>query len=168
MKFLVLFAALALLLPAFPVQAQDFSARVLVVDKDPKGTNVRDTPSGKVVHVIPQADMRLATVSASRKGWFKVQADGASGWMHGSVLGICASGTEDGDPSLIKNPDNQSPPLLRIAQGSPVSLLALQGRWLKVRYVDAKGTKHDGWLPEQVFTLSENGMEECAAAWKRK
>jgi len=167
-KYFVLYLALALLLPLLPAQAQDFSPRVLVIDKDINGTNVRDAPSGKVVHVIPYAGkggVRIVNVSAASKGWFKVDADGISGWMHGSVLGLCAAPTEDGDPVLHSDPGYQTPPLMCIPANSPVSLLDLRGRWLKVRYVDSENKRHDGWLPEEVTTLSEGGLEECAAAW---
>ncbi|GBC62788.1 hypothetical protein DENIS_3765 [Desulfonema ishimotonii] len=168
MKYFVLYLALALFFPVLPVQAQDFSPRVLVIDKDSNGTNVRDAPSGKVVHVIPYAGdggVRIVSVSAASKGWFRVEADGISGWMHGSVLGLCAAPTEDGAPVLHREANYQNPPLMRIPTNSPVSLLDLRGRWLRVRYVDSEGKRHDGWLPEQVTTLSEGGLEECAAAW---
>ena len=169
---MVLMALMVLILPALPASAQDTLLQVLVVDKDPKGTNLRDAPSGKVVRVIPFAGrngVQLVQIRAGNgeesRGWFKVQADGVAGWMHGSVLGICADATEDGDPALIKTPDNQGLPLRRMPAGAPVGLLGSRDGWLKVRYVDPQGRAHDGWIPEHVAALSENGMEACARAW---
>ena len=165
MKSLIFCAALALLIPITPVWAQDFSLQILVVDKDVHGTNIRDTPGGKIIDVMPYSAMRLVSISDSQKGWFKVQADGHAGWMHNSVLGLCVSAAEDKDPDLNKKPDDMSPSLVRIPDDAPVQPLALQGHWLKVKYVDAKGKTYEGWLPEQVTRSSENGLKECAATW---
>lgn len=173
MKRLLLLAALALLLPALPAKADGSGHTwdVLVVDKDPKGTNVRAAPSGQVIKVIAftgNAGLRSVKISAQADGWFKVAVGGTVGWMHGSVLGTCAAATEDGAPALSQKPQNDSPANTRIPAGAPVSLLDMQNEWLKVRSVDAKGKSHDGWLPEQALAMSEAEREACAKAWARK
>ena len=79
-----------------------------------KGTNVREAPDGKVTHVIPYGgktdaaiEMRLVTVTGRDGQWFHVRlADQSTGWMHASVLGSCASSTEDGEPYMYAQPDD--------------------------------------------------------------
>jgi len=154
--------------PVQSVQAQphENSIKLLVIDKDPQGTNVRNAPSGKIVHVIAHGNRRVVMIhGSSQRGWFKVVADGVSGWMHGSVLGTCAAPTEDGDPVLCDDPSVARPTLLRIPAYAPVRLLKRRGDWFKVRSVDAGGRQHDGWILEHVLTLSENELKECAATW---
>lgn len=166
----LLLASLFLLLFALPAAAGDVghSWNVLVIDKDPKGTNVRQSPAGNVIKVIPLGNggtPRQAQVSGQSGNWFKVEVGGVTGWMHGSVLGTCAAGTEDGAPALAKSPRNGSPVGAKIPAGAPVRLLGMHGPWLHVRYVDAKGGEHDGWLPEQALAMSENERDACVRAW---
>lgn len=172
MKKLFFLLGLVLALPALAAQAQDQrSWELLVIDKDPNGTNLRDAPSGKVLKTIANpgdATLRLVSASGASKGWLKVEAEGQSGWMHSSVLGICSDATEDGEPRLHKGPKDDEGFGPRLAYGSPLTPLDMKGTWLKVRYVDAKGKTFEGWLPEQTLSLSEGGLESCAAAWAKR
>lgn len=171
MKALLLLAALATALPVPPAEAagEGLAWEALVVDKDPKGTNLRESPSGQVVKVIPmKKGLRVVKIMGQAADWFNVEVDGVAGWMHGSVLGSCASATEDGDPSLSRSPRNDSPSVAKIASGAPVSVLGMEREWLKVRYVDAKGNRQEGWLPEQAVAMSEGELERCAKAWANK
>lgn len=172
MKKWLLLMVLGLLLPSLPARAGAGGRTwdVLVVDKDPKGTNVRDAPSGRVITVIPfdaGDGPRLVRVTGRSGPWFHVATDGTEGWMHGSVLGLCAVATEDGDPGLSIDTTG-TPSGIRIPAGAPLGLLGMHKEWLRVRYLDAKGNAHDGWLPEQAVVMSENGREACAKAWARK
>lgn len=119
---------------------------LLVVDKDIKGTNLRDAPSGKVVKVIPSQGNTPRMVHASEQtdGWFKVEAMGTEGWMHGSVLGTCAVPTEDGDPVLSKAPTYDAPPVASLPSFAPVQPTGFQDEWLKVHSPDAKAGLGDG------------------------
>jgi len=172
MKLIFFLLALCLLVPEVRAGAEDGGGyAVMVVDWDAQGTNMRDAPSGKVISVIPfesRKRVRMVAIEGQSKGWFRVMFEGKTGWMHGSVLGTCADATEDGDPALSKKPDNASPASETIPSGAPVTLLDMHDSWLKVRYTDPKGKRHEGWLPEQSLRLSENMRQECAAAWEKK
>lgn len=171
MKKLLFMLALTLPLPALAAHAQDQRVwELLVVDKDPKGTNVRDAPSGKIRTTIANSGtdaLRLVSASGASKGWIKVEANGQNGWMHSSVLGICSSATEDGEPRLHKGPQDDAGFGAPLPYGSLLTPLDMKGTWLKVRYVDAKGKAYEGWLPEQTLSMSEGGLENCALAWKK-
>ena len=85
MKYLII--PLLLLLFASSAYAQGGGIDMLVVDKDSKGTNVREAPDGKVTHVIPYGgktdaaiEMRLVTVTGRDGQWFHVRlADQSTG-----------------------------------------------------------------------------------------
>lgn len=173
MKLLFSLFALCLLAPVPQASAEEGAAAytVMVVDWDARGTNMRDAPAGKVIKVIPfesRDRVRMVTIQDHSKGWFRVEFDGKTGWMHGSVLGTCADPTEDGDPALCGEPDNSGRVSEKIPSGAPVTLLDMHGSWLKVRYTDPKGKRHDGWLPQQSLMLSENSRQECAGTWAKK
>lgn len=173
MKSVWLLAALALLLPLLPAGAGESGhpRDVLVVDKDPGGTNVRETPAGRVVRVIPFKggnSPRLVRITGQAGGWFTVALGDTTGWVHGSVLGTCATATEDGAPALCRSPRNDSPCVDRLPAGAPVRVLDMHGAWLRVRFVDAKGESHDGWLSEQAVSMGENGQARCARAWAHR
>jgi hypothetical protein len=142
---------------------------LLIVDKDVKGTNLRDAPSGKIVKTISfqGGKRRMVHASGETDGWFEVNAMGSVGWMHGSVLGTCAVPTEDGDPVLSKAPANDAPAVATLPSFAPLHPTSLQGEWLKVHYPDGKKLG-DGWLPEQALAMSEGDWEQCAEAWSRR
>ena len=167
MKYLII--PLLLLLFASSAYAQGGGIDMLVVDKDSKGTNVREAPDGKVTHVIPYGgktdaaiEMRRVTVTGQDGQWFHVRlADKSTGWMHASVLGSCASSTEDGEPYMYAQPDDSSPTVARLKEGTRLRLLELgqaQG-WYKVE--TASGAKKSGWMMRH--TLVPNPYNTC---WK--
>ena len=167
MKYLIM--PLLLLLFASSAYAQEGGIAMLVVDKDSKGTNVRVSPGGKVTHVIAYGgktnaaiEMRQVTVTGRDGQWFHVRlADQSTGWMHASVLGSCASSTEDGKPHMYAQPDDSSPTVARLKEGTKLRLLELgqaQG-WYKVE--PASGAKKSGWMMRH--TLSSNPYSTC---WK--
>lgn len=140
---------------------------MLVIDADPKGTNVREAPGGAVVKVLPgvpgtdeEMEMRRVTVMKRNGQWFHVRlADEFSGWMHVSVLGSCASATEDGDPPIYEEPDETSAQLARVPDGTRLRLLDVRGLWAKMEYTAAPGKKQAGWIMEQA--LFSNPHNSC-------
>ena len=81
---------------AFSLPAHAEGLQALVIDRDVKGANVRNGPSGRVINVIPFAppdatdellERRVVTIVGQEGKWFLVEYDGdKKGWMHGSVL----------------------------------------------------------------------------------
>ena len=77
------------------------------------------------------------------------------------VLGSCASSTEDGEPYMYAQPDDSSPTVARLKEGTRLRLLELgqaQG-WYKVE--TASGAKKSGWMMRH--TLVPNPYNTC---WK--
>ena len=99
-KLAALLFVLGLAVPAF---ADADTPRVLVVDPDRAGTNVRDAPSGSVIDVIPYAspgspdsvkERRVVRLLANEGKWFKVAYDGGEGYV---------SFWNSGDGYFVKN-----------------------------------------------------------------
>lgn len=156
-------ALLLTLLLALPAHAAGTAIPLMVIDADPKGTNVRDKPGGAVSRVIPLVSktderirLRRVTVTGQNAAWFSVRLDdGGSGWMHGSVLGSCASGPS---PMLTK-PDNSAALLVTLQDGTPLNLLEVSGNWAKMSYTDASGKTVSGWMRQA--SLSSNPHNDC-------
>ena len=146
---------------------------LLINDADPAGTNLRQTPGGEVIAVIPSApDGKIRQVRAveSRNGWFHVLAQEQApleGWMHGSVLAVCAYPTEDGNASLYAEPGGSEEPLFRVPPTTPMRPLEKKGDWLKVRCTSDSGKTTDAWMLVYVAEGSPSELEECARALGR-
>ena len=133
--------------------------RAKIIDTDPMGTNMRDAPKGKITYNVPlhpKDDLeRLVDVHEQRGDWFRVTnaGNGRGGWMHSSVLGLRGGAAEDGPCPLKRSPAEEAATIVTPAEGAVLQLLgfteARDGVWIMVRYTDAKGKKHEGWIPQQ-------------------
>ena len=115
-------------MPAWAQAEQKCELYVHVVDRDPKGVNVRATPSntGKIVGVLKfeNADDEIAVdIAAESSGWFRLKSaenlgaskSGAvSGWVHGSRLGTGLKIMDGPKASerLLEEPSERSKTLL--------------------------------------------------------
>ncbi|MGH7022652.1 MAG: hypothetical protein ACREEB_03565 [Caulobacteraceae bacterium] len=151
-------AAAALICLAGNVQAAALQAcdlTLAVIDTDPRGTNVRATPGGKVMVALktspdPQIleDWIEVHVVGQSGDWFLI--DGAKdmgdnektifrgkGYLHRSVLG--ASGLENGFP-LWSDHDEKSPMIAKWTSGDEsVNFLGCWGHFAKVRIKQGVG-----------------------------
>jgi len=143
---------------------------LLISDPDPAGTNLRQTPGGRIIAVIPSepdGKMRQVRAIESRNGWFHVLAKEQApveGWMHGSVLAVCAYPTEDGNAALYAEAGESEEPLCRVSPTTPMRPLERKGGWLKVRYTSDSGKTTDAWMLVYVANGSPLELEECARA----
>lgn len=175
MKQVSILALVALLL-AFSRPALSEGLQALVIDRDVKGANVRDSPSGRVINVIPFAppnaadallDRHVVTIIGQKGKWFLVKYDrDKKGWMHGSILGFCATSTEDGPAVLDSEPHSlleQGRNVASIPDYARLMLLgvdlATEPGWAMVEYVDPHGRRISGWLSRQ--NLFANPYNAC-------
>ncbi|MDL2272392.1 SH3 domain-containing protein [Desulfovibrio sp. OttesenSCG-928-I05] len=163
----VLFAALLFfaLTPLSPVQASGMTAGVM--DSDPKGANVRATPSrsGKITNVVHYPGSqealyeRRVMITGQNGEWFSViLQDASDGWMHKSILGMCASAAEDAPCELRAEPGNAAKRLATIPAGTALGLEGFSDGWVKVSYAGTAAGKDGkalvGWLPEECLFAS--------------
>ncbi len=158
-----------LLFPAF-VQAERL--HMLIIDRDATGTNVRESPAGRIVETIPTVTAhsdnaaiarRSVDVTGQKGEWFSVTyGEGKKGWMHQSVLGTCASPTEEGVPPLFAEPRARAKILTMVPDMTRLSLRGIayqdQMNWAKVSCTIA-GRNYIGWLPEQC--MFSNPYSSC-------
>ena len=149
---------------AAAVQACDLT--VDVVDQDPKGTNVRETPGGKIVgvlklsgtgddwievHVIGQSGDWFPIDKATQVGDDETAIFTGQGYMHVSMLG--SYGLENGMP-IWTDHDEKSPLVTPQAPGDEeVKFLGCWGDFARIRVKE--GT---GWTK----SLCLNGRTTCA------
>jgi hypothetical protein len=147
-------AALALICLAAPARAAETvcNINVDVTDTDPKGTNVRATPGGKIVASLPaQAndDWIEVHVIGQDGDWFLIDSAKAvgddekpifrgRGYLHKSVVGT--SGLQNGT-TIWTDHDAASRPLDPSAMGDQA--VTLLGCWHDFAKVRVK--KGDGW-----------------------
>ena len=128
----------------------DFKA--YIIDPDPKGTNVRDAPGGKIVVTLPHRpdDPALITVSVTgyKNKWLSVVLhDGTRGWIFGELVGVSLRNYEPGAVTALRTrPDPNAPATGDIFGDEEVSIIAGEGKWALVQYRHPKGHMLTGWL----------------------
>ncbi|HEY9675030.1 MAG TPA: SH3 domain-containing protein [Waterburya sp.] len=124
-----------------------------VIDKDPKGVNVRSGP-GKdynIVGNLPTTTIAVfADLAASQGSWVqltkavdpqeKVEFQG-TGWVYAQLLGTTTRGYGTQGVSVYSSADTQSSVIGRIPPSTGVTLLGCDQKWALVDY---QGTK--GWI----------------------
>jgi len=150
-------ALLALVSTAFPQKAfKSCDVSGYVLDKDPNGLNVRQTPGkdGKIVSrlVAGSSDITLDIIGTNGGGWVKITNawhgdDGdvfkGTGWVFATML---ATGTKgypnyDAPVKLYSSASKKSKSLLEVPSEQEVVVIDCDGKWAKVRYL-----KTVGWL----------------------
>jgi len=133
---------------------------VILDDPDQSGTNIRNSPGGKVIAKINPSDFpdgcMLEIVEASN-GWLRIQGTLQSpdneinlpsneGWIHSSVVSI---GTRNYSGQRIKILDapNSSKSVGSInIEASGLRIIDLCGNWVKISYKGIAGWVSSDWL----------------------
>ena len=143
------------------------NGEAFVVDKDPKGLNVRDKPTTKGSTVLGQLPTQVSVnvkIIRSENGWFQISEasdiDGnsnmpQSGWVSGKLLGI---GVRNYGPKsdyfLHKDPDTNSAVVIDPGEGNG-TLVDCEGQWLKVKMGRKVGwLSPEGQCPSDVTNCS--------------
>ncbi|MBP3730146.1 MAG: hypothetical protein J6I40_01585 [Mailhella sp.] len=144
---------------------------MLVIDRDASGTNVRNKPSGAKTYVIPlqyPEEVRSVIISGTvRKGWFELMPGGLAdeGWMHRSVLGICAGASAKGGANAYLEPSTDGPSV-QIPAGIPLTPLDMKNGWMKVRLGMGNDSSHsECWIQQDDLVMNEEELSDCAMTW---
>lgn len=127
-------------------------AQAYVIDKDPKGLNVRETPGtdGKVIAVIP-LDVDGTTVhmiSADSKGWVRIDRAETimgqvvfdkKGWVSGNMLGTSTRGYGTKGVRLYGGAARGSKVLGTVPPEAEVKVLGCEAEKVQVRYRNLVG-----------------------------
>ncbi|MFH2094919.1 MAG: SH3 domain-containing protein [Bacteroidota bacterium] len=151
---------------------EEFDTPLQAYINDPYGntpTNIRETPGGEVIYELPAGNDYILYIVAKSGKWFKVtevdaideiiKLPGNSGWLHGSVIGFGTRNYGNEPISLYSKPDKNSEVVTVIKQESFVSLLDVDGDWVKVAWKNENGFEFQGWI-EQSW-LCGNPLTNC-------
>jgi len=149
--------------PACPCQVRGY-----LIDPDLSGTNIRDTPSGKVIGQLPlltDPEFEVGVyvdIVESRDGWLQISAVGnsndsalAGGWVYGELIGTSTRNYGGQDITLRSKPSAGSPAAGTLVGEQTVPILACCRDWVYVSARGPGGKQVKGWL--------EPGMQ-CASA----
>lgn len=121
-----------------------------IIDKDPKGLNVRSEPNSqsKIIDTLPTNTLAIIVdITASQGDWVqisKAQSPGrlefqGSGWVYAPLLGTSTRGYGTKSVSVYKGADNQTEVIGRIPSQRSVKLLSCDRAWALVEYDGLKG-----------------------------
>lgn len=143
-----------------------------IVDPDPKGTNVRESPGGKVIKVLQRDANWMIDLCEAWNGWFRIspEIDSAEDdaidlktdncWVHGSLV---ASSTRNYDNQTLKfyaKPDSKSAVTFTVSDEVQVTFVDVTNEWAKVCYTDKNGKKLIGWI--ELEWLCGNPYTTCS------
>ena len=127
-------------------------AEAYVVDKDPKGLNVRETPGvgGRVVAVIPldEDGTVVHMIAADAKGWVRIDRAetvggrvvfGGKGWVSGNMLGTETRGYGTKGVKLYGAAARGAKVLGTIPPESEVKIFGCEAEKVQVRYRNTVG-----------------------------
>lgn len=135
---------------------QTCNISAFVIDKDPKGLNVRSGPSASqdIIGNLPTTTVGVVVdITASKGDWVqlskaespdKVEFQGA-GWVSAKLLGTSTRGYGTKGVSVYKSANNQSSVVGSIPPETGVTLLGCSQSWALVEY---EGTK--GWIEPEA------------------
>ncbi len=132
----------------------DFGA--YIIDPDPKGANVRDSPNGKIITTLPHQpddpEPIMVKVTGYKGKWLSVVLhDGKKGWIFSELVGMSLRNYAPGDVAALRvRPDPYAPTVGDIFDDEEVTVLGGEGKWALVYYKHPKGHEFVGWLdPEK-------------------
>ncbi len=146
-------------------------AGAYLYDPDPNGANLRESPGGKVIKVIPTNVEWLIDIYEAWNGWFRIDPQIYSEesepidlqtnncWIHGSIL---ASRTRNYGNQTLKfysSPDSTSTVTFTVSEEISVTFLDVKKDWAKVCYTDGSGKKLVGWI--ELEWLCSNPYTTC-------
>jgi SH3-like domain-containing protein len=139
-----------------------------VIDKDPKGLNVRSEPgsNGKIIGNLPtQNEGVMVDITACQGEWVQITnaiSDGGGkvefqgkGWVSAPLLGTATKGNETNGTSLYAQADKNSKILSKLPPNRTVKLLGGSGTWIQVEYEGKRG-----WLAQ--YDYCSNPWTSCS------
>ncbi len=134
--------------PADSQQTCQISA--YVIDKDPKGLNVRSGPGNdrNIIGNLPTTKLAvIVNLAASQGDWVqltKAESPGkidfqGTGWVYAQLLGTSTRGYGSNGVSVYSSPSTQSSTIGRIPKTTGVKLLGCDQSWALVEHEGLKG-----------------------------
>jgi SH3-like domain-containing protein len=133
------------------------SVSAYLSDPDPEGTNIRETPKGKItgqLHYEPDCDCLTVRFVESKDGWMKL-SDG--GWVLGKLFSVDTRNYGEGEKVYLKEfPTEESKVVAEFDTEQNFKVKGCCGSWLQVE--DSSGTT--GWLTADM--ICANPLTNCS------
>lgn len=140
---------------------------VYVNDPDDSGTNIRNSPGGKIILTLDgNENVFFLTVSESRNGWFKIKGNieglegeinipNGEGWIHSSVISVDTRNYGRQQLKLLDVPRKGNTVATIKEESYGIRIKEICGSWVRINY---KGIM--GWI--EAFWLCGNPLTTCA------
>jgi SH3-like domain-containing protein len=126
-------------------------------DPDPDGTNIRETPNGKIMgqlHYESDCDCLTVSFVESKNGWMKL-SDG--GWVLGKLFSVDTRNYGEGQKVYLQEfPTEESKVVAEFDKEQNFKVKGCCGTWLQVE--DGSGTT--GWLTADM--ICANPLTNCS------
>jgi hypothetical protein len=133
------------------------SGSAYLIDPDTTGTNIRDTPNGKIIGKLKydeDCECEIISFDQSQSGWLKLDV---GGWVHGSLFAIDTRNYGEGAKVfLMSSPTDDSDVTKEFDTEKTFTIIGCCGSWLQVK--DSDGTV--GWLTEDM--ICANPLTSCS------
>ncbi|MFO0355740.1 MAG: hypothetical protein ACK50A_02210 [Sphingobacteriaceae bacterium] len=120
---------------------------VYLNDPDTNGTNVRDTPNGKVIKKLkydPDCLCLIVNISSSKNEWVQLKE---GGWVYAPLFAVGSRNYgENNKLYLNESPTEESPTTAEYMDEQEFIILGCNGTWLYVKGKDGK----KGWLTQNM------------------
>ena len=125
----------------------DCNTMVYLNDPDTSGTNIRETPKGKVVGKLsydPDCSCRMVEISSSEKDWLKLKE---GGWVYAPLFAVASRNYREKEILYLNaEPNTESETVAEYTSEQEFSILGCNGDWLFVKGKDGK----KGWLNPEM------------------
>lgn len=141
---------------------------VYLLDHDGDVTNIRATPSGKVIQTLSNKEDYTITVCEFQNKWWyicrpiecvegnPIVLPETGGWIHSSVLCVSSRNYGGEKLSLRKTPDDKAEIVYSFSNETQFRPLERKGLWVKVMTIDKK---YQGWI--EASWLCGNPVTNC-------
>lgn len=138
------------------------ASRLAVIwdDPDQSGTNIRNSPGGKVIAKINPSDFPdgcMFEIVGASNGWLRIQGTLQSpdieiklpsdeGWIHSSVVSIATRNYSGQRINILDAPNSGKSVGSINIEASGLRIIDLCGNWVKISYNDMTGWVSSDWL----------------------
>lgn len=126
-------------------------------DPDPNGTNIRETPKGKItgqLHYDADCDCLTVSFTGSKDGWMRLSE---GGWVHGKLFSVSTRNYAPGEKVYLQaDPTEESVVVAEFDIERSFKVVGCCGSWLQVEDDSGK----IGWLTGEM--ICANPLTNCS------
>jgi hypothetical protein len=133
------------------------SGSAYLIDPDTTGTNIRETPNGKIIGKLKyddECECEIISFNQSQNGWLKLVQ---GGWVHGGLFEVGTRNYGQGEKVyLMSDPTEESEVVKEFDTEKTFTIVGCCGSWLQVKDFDGVV----GWLTQDM--ICANPLTNCS------